>query len=59
MANYLKAVKAEEFQFVLGRGQMLEEFDSGLMGSKEGDNKTIAFAFPEDYGNEDLLLARM
>ena len=45
---------AEDFQFLVGKGQMLEEFDSGLRGASKGEEKTIAFTFPEDYGNADI-----
>ena len=45
---------AEDFQFVLGAGQMLEEFDKGLDGVSQDDSKIIDFSFPEDYGNEEI-----
>lgn len=45
---------ATDFQFLLGEGQMLEEFDKALDGAKPGDEKKIAFSFPEDYGSEEV-----
>jgi trigger factor len=45
---------ASDFQFVIGAGQMLKEFDDGLVGVKSGDTRTISFAFPENYGSEDI-----
>jgi trigger factor len=45
---------ASDFQFVIGAGQMLKEFDDGLVGVKSGDTRTIAFTFPENYGSEDI-----
>ncbi|MBC7727154.1 MAG: trigger factor, partial [Microbacteriaceae bacterium] len=32
--------KAEAFQFIIGEGQMLEQFDKAVRGMKVGDNKT-------------------
>ncbi len=45
---------AADFQFMLGQGQMLEEFDNGLMGAKEGEARDIKFTFPDDYGSEEV-----
>lgn len=45
---------ADDFQFVLGAGQMLEEFDKGLDGAKSGESKTIQFSFPEEYGSAEV-----
>lgn len=45
---------AKDFSFILGAGQMLEEFDKGLMGVKNSDTKNIKFTFPEDYGSEEV-----
>ncbi len=46
--------KAEGFQFVIGEGQMLEQFDSGVRGMKVGDSKTFALKFPDDYHGQDV-----
>jgi len=45
---------AKDFPFVLGEGQMLEEFDAALVGAKAGESKTVAFTFPEDYHGADV-----
>lgn len=45
---------AKDFPFVLGEGQMLQEFDSALVGVKAGDSKSVAFTFPEDYHGADV-----
>ena len=45
---------ANDFPFVLGEGQMLEEFDTALVGAKAGESKTVAFTFPEDYHGADV-----
>jgi trigger factor len=41
--------KAEAFQFIVGEGQMLPQFDQGVRGMKAGDNKTFPVAFPADF----------
>ncbi len=45
---------ATDFVFVLGEGQMLGEFDSGLMGVNNEEIKEIAFTFPEEYGSPEV-----
>ena len=45
---------ASDFQFILGEGQMLEEFDSGLMGASAGEARDINFTFPDDYNSEEV-----
>ncbi|HQC95861.1 MAG TPA: trigger factor [Aquabacterium sp.] len=46
--------KAEGFQFIIGEGQMLEQFDKAVRGMKVGDNKTFPLQFPEDYHGKDV-----
>ncbi|MBL8329857.1 MAG: trigger factor [Rubrivivax sp.] len=46
--------KAEAFQFVIGEGQMLEQFDKGVRGMKVGESKTFPLQFPEDYQGKDV-----
>jgi trigger factor len=46
--------KAEGFQFVIGEGQMLEQFDAAVRGMKAGDSKTFALQFPADYQGKDV-----
>jgi trigger factor len=46
--------KAEAFQFIVGEGQMLPQFDLGVRGMKAGDNKTFPVAFPADYQGQDV-----
>ena len=45
---------AEDFPFVLGEGQMLEEFDNGVRGAAAGDLRQVAFTFPDDYHGKDV-----
>jgi trigger factor len=46
--------KAEGFQFIIGEGQMLEQFDKAVRGMKAGDSKTFPLQFPEDYHGKDV-----
>jgi len=46
--------KAEAFQFVIGEGQMLEQFDKAVRGMKAGDSKTFPLQFPDDYQGKDV-----
>ena len=41
--------KAEAFQFMVGEGQMLEQFDQAVRGMKVGESKTFPLQFPADY----------
>lgn len=46
--------KAEAFQFILGDGQMLKEFEEATRGMKAGESKTFPLAFPADYHGADV-----
>jgi trigger factor len=46
--------KAEAFQFLVGEGQMLKEFEEAVRGLKSGESKTFPLAFPEDYHGKDV-----
>lgn len=45
---------AENYPFVLGQGQMLPEFESGVEGLKEGETRNVDVSFPEDYHGKDV-----
>jgi trigger factor len=45
---------AEGFQFTVGEGQMLAQFDQGVRGMKVGGSKTFPVKFPEDYHGKDV-----
>ncbi|MFA7521810.1 MAG: trigger factor [Halothiobacillaceae bacterium] len=45
---------AEGVEVIIGEGQMLPEFEKGLMGIKPGEPVTIEVTFPEDYQAEHL-----
>jgi trigger factor len=46
--------KADDFQFLVGEGQMLKEFEDAVRGMKAGESKTFPLAFPEDYHGKDV-----
>ena len=46
--------KADDFQFILGDGQMLKEFEDATRGMKHGESKTFPLAFPADYHGQDV-----
>ncbi|MDQ2823765.1 MAG: trigger factor [Pseudomonadota bacterium] len=46
--------KADDYQFVLGEGRMLPEFEAATIGLKVGESKTFPLAFPEDYHGKDV-----
>jgi trigger factor len=49
---------AEGFEFVLGEGQMLEDFEKGVKGLQAGDEKSIKVKFPKDYHAPELAGAK-
>jgi len=46
--------RAEDFQFVVGEGQMLKEFEEAVVGMKVGESKTFPLNFPEDYQGREV-----
>jgi trigger factor len=46
--------KADAFQFIIGEGQMLEQFDKAVRGMKVGESKTFPLQFPADYHGQDV-----
>jgi trigger factor len=46
--------KAEGFQFVIGEGQMLAQFDQAVRGMKVGESKTFPLQFPADYQGAEV-----
>jgi trigger factor len=46
--------KAEGFAFVIGEGQMLEQFDKAVRGMKVGESKTFPLLFPADYHGKEV-----
>ena len=46
--------KADDFQFLIGDGQMLKEFEEAVRGMKTGESKTFPLSFPADYHGQDV-----
>src|SRR5574337_190143 len=46
--------KAEDFQFLVGEGQMLKEFEDAVRGMKTGESKTFPLAFRSEYHGKDV-----
>jgi trigger factor len=46
--------KADNFEYVLGEGRMLPEFEAATLGLKAGESKTFALNFPDDYHGKDV-----
>ena len=46
--------KAEDFQFLVGEGQMLKEFEEAVRGMKSGESRTFPLSFPADYHGKDV-----
>lgn len=46
--------KGQDFQFLLGEGQMLTEFEEAVRGMKSGESKTFALNFPADYHGKEV-----
>jgi trigger factor len=46
--------KADDFQFIVGDGQMLKEFETAVQGMKSTESKTFQLAFPDDYHGKEV-----
>ena len=46
--------EGKEYPVVLGAGQMLPDFEKGLVGVKAGEETTFKVKFPKEYHAEDL-----
>lgn len=45
---------ATDFQFQLGEGRMLPDFETGVRGAAPGEKRSFPVAFPEDYSAKEL-----
>src|SRR5690606_27430733 len=41
--------EARDFKMVLGTGNMLPDFEAGIIGMKAGETKSFDMTFPENY----------
>jgi trigger factor len=46
--------RAQDFQFAVGEGQMLQEFEAAVKGMKVGESKTFPLSFPPDYQGREV-----
>ena len=46
--------EANDYPVVIGEGMLLKDFETGLIGMKAAEQKTIDVGFPEDYPAENL-----
>ena len=61
-ADFVGRIDGETFQggegtdvpFTIGGGQMLPDFETGVVGMTAGEERLVSVAFPEDYQNQDL-----
>ncbi len=45
---------SDNYAFLLGKGQMLPEFEAGIRGMKEDETKNVEVNFPADYHGKDV-----
>ncbi len=46
--------EAKDFPLVLGNNTLIDGFESGLIGARAGENRTLDVSFPADYRNINL-----
>jgi len=50
----LEGGQAEDYMLEIGRGELLEEFETNVVGMKPDERKRFGVTFPADYGEESL-----
>jgi trigger factor len=50
----IKDIGTEAYPVELGSSTLMSEFENGLIGMKENEEKEIPITFPEDYPDKDL-----
>ncbi len=45
---------SQGYDLVIGSNSFIDGFESGLVGAKTGETRTLDLKFPENYGNEEL-----
>jgi len=51
---YSETQKTENFTMKIGSGQILKEFDAGIIGMKPSETREVKVTFPKDYFNDKL-----
>lgn len=46
--------EAKDFAVEIGGGGLLKDFEEGLLGAKQNEERTITFTYPSDYFNKEL-----
>jgi trigger factor len=46
--------EGKDVAVVLGAGRMLKDFETGITGTKAGEQKTVDVRYPDEYHNKDL-----
>lgn len=46
--------EAKDFDLVLGNNTLIDGFESGLIGAKTGEHRTLDITFPQEYQNNNL-----
>ena len=50
----VEGASGDDMEFVVGKGQMIEDFDNGVIGLSVGESRTFEATFPDDYRAEEL-----
>src|SRR5215207_3989758 len=50
----LEGGEAEDYMLEVGRGELLEDFETNLIGMNAGERKQFGVTFPPDYAEESL-----
>ena len=45
---------AEDYELVVGNGEMIDGFEDGIVGMKSGETKELDLTFPDDYYEESV-----
>mgnify|MGYP000322175881 FL=1 len=45
---------AEDYELVVGHGEMIDGFEDGIVGMKSGETKELDLTFPDDYYEESV-----
>ena len=45
---------AEDYELVVGDGEMIDGFEDGIVGMKSGETKELDLTFPDDYYEESI-----
>ena len=52
--NEFDGGSAEDYELVVGDGEMIDGFEDGIVGMKSGETKELDLTFPDDYYEESV-----